>query len=40
MMIDPVTVRAGNIEEIVIADGLITWDDICIGEFAQYCPAG
>ena len=40
MMIDPVTVRAGNIEEIVIADGLIAWDDICIGEFAQYCPAG
>ena len=40
MMIDPVTVRAGNIEEIVIADGLISWDDICIGEFAQYCPAG
>ncbi|MGV8895684.1 MAG: sugar ABC transporter substrate-binding protein [Rhodoglobus sp.] len=39
MMIDPVTVRAGNIEETVIADGLITWDEICVGEYAQYCPA-
>lgn len=37
MMIDPVTVRADNIEETVIADGLITWDDICIGDYAKYC---
>lgn len=37
MMIDPVTVRADNIEETVIADGLITWDDICVGDYAQYC---
>lgn len=38
MMIDPVTVRADNIEETVIADGLITWEDICVGEYAQFCP--
>jgi len=40
MMIDPVTVRADNIEDTVIADGLITWDDICVGDYAQFCPAG
>lgn len=40
MMIDPVTVRADNIEETVIADGLTTWNDICVGEYAQHCPAG
>jgi D-xylose transport system substrate-binding protein len=40
MMIEPVTVRADNIEDTVIADGLITWDDICVGEYAQYCPVG
>lgn len=38
MMIDPVTVRADNIEDTVIADGLITWEDICVGEYAQFCP--
>lgn len=38
MMIDPITVRSDNIEETVIADGLITWKDICVGEYAQYCP--
>lgn len=37
MMIDPVTVRADNIESTVIADGLITWDDICVGDYAEYC---
>ncbi len=39
-LIDPVTVRKDNIEQTVIADGLITWKDICVGEYAQYCPAG
>ncbi len=27
-----------NIAETVIADGFRTWDEICTGEFAQYCP--
>ncbi len=40
MMIDPVTVRSDNIEKTVIADGLIKWKDICVGEYAQFCPAG
>jgi D-xylose transport system substrate-binding protein len=39
MLIEPVTVRADNIEETVIADGLITWADICVGEYEKYCPA-
>lgn len=37
LLIDPVTVRADNIEQTVIADGLVTWDDICIGEYEQFC---
>lgn len=40
MMIDPIIVTKDNIEETVIADGLITWKDICVGEYAQYCPPG
>lgn len=38
--LDPVIVRADNIEKTVIADGLITWKLICVGEYAQKCPAG
>ena len=40
MMIDPITVRKDNIAETVIADKLITWKDICVGEYAQTCPEG
>lgn len=40
MLIDPVTVRKDNIEETVIADGLITWEDICVGDYAEVCPDG
>jgi D-xylose transport system substrate-binding protein len=40
MFIDPVIVRSDNIEKVVISDGLIAWKDICVGEYAQYCPAG
>jgi ABC-type branched-subunit amino acid transport system substrate-binding protein len=32
-------VTADNIEETVIADGFRTWEEICVGDFAQYCPA-
>jgi ABC-type branched-subunit amino acid transport system substrate-binding protein len=34
----PLAVTADNIEETVIADGFRTWEEICVGEFAQYCP--
>ncbi|GAP62692.1 MAG: sugar ABC transporter substrate-binding protein [Ardenticatenia bacterium] len=35
----PVAVTKDNIAETVIADGFRTWDEICVGEFEQYCPA-
>lgn len=35
----PIAVTKDNIAETVIADGLRTWAEICVGEFAQYCPA-
>ena len=34
----PVSVTIDNIEETVIADGFRTWEEICVGEFEQYCP--
>lgn len=35
----PIAVTRNNIEETVIADGFRTWEEICIGDFEQYCPA-
>ncbi|MCB8967691.1 MAG: substrate-binding domain-containing protein [Ardenticatenaceae bacterium] len=34
----PIVVTQDNIAETVIADGFRTWEEICVGEFAQYCP--
>lgn len=39
MKLAPVVVTKDNIAETVIADGFRTWDEICIGEIEQYCPA-
>lgn len=36
--LEPVGVTVDNIVETVIADGFRTWDEICVGEFEQYCP--
>jgi D-xylose transport system substrate-binding protein len=35
----PIAVTADNIAETVIADGFRTWEEICVGEYAQYCPS-
>lgn len=35
----PIAVTKDNIEATVIADGFRTWAEICVGEFAQYCPS-
>lgn len=39
MKLTPIAVTKNNIAETVIADGFRTWDEICIGEYEQYCPA-
>jgi D-xylose transport system substrate-binding protein len=38
MKLTPIAVTKDNIAETVIADGFRTWDEICVGEFEQYCP--
>ena len=40
VLLVPVSVTADNIEETVIADGFRTWEEICVGDFEQYCPEG
>ncbi|MCG3209781.1 MAG: hypothetical protein FOGNACKC_03408 [Anaerolineae bacterium] len=36
----PLAVTKDNIAETVIADGFRTWEEICVGEFEQFCPTG
>ena len=36
----PVGVTADNMAETVIADGFRNWEEICTGDFEQYCPDG
>ena len=35
----PQVITKDNIAETIIADGFRSWDDICVGEFEEYCPA-
>ncbi len=37
VLLVPVSVTKDNIEETVIADGFRSWDEICVGDYAQYC---
>lgn len=38
VLLTPVSVTADNIADTVIADGFRTWDEICVDNFAQFCP--
>lgn len=38
VLLTPVSVTKDNIADTVIADGFRTWAEICVGDFAQYCP--
>ena len=39
VLLVPVAVTKDNVADTVIADGFRTWAEICVGEFAQFCPA-
>jgi len=39
VLLQPVSVTKDNIASTVIADGFRTWAEVCVGDFAQYCPA-
>jgi D-xylose transport system substrate-binding protein len=36
--LQPIPVTKDNIADTVIADGFRTWEEICTGEFEQFCP--
>ncbi len=37
--LEPVAVTVDNIADTVIADGFRTWEEICVGDFEELCPA-
>jgi len=39
VLLVPISVTAENVAETVIADGFRTWDEICVGDFEEFCPA-
>jgi D-xylose transport system substrate-binding protein len=39
VLLTPVSVTKDNIADTAIKDGFRTWAEICVGDFAQYCPA-
>jgi D-xylose transport system substrate-binding protein len=38
VLLIPVSVTTENVTETVIADEFRTWEEICVGEFAEFCP--
>jgi D-xylose transport system substrate-binding protein len=38
IFLKPVTIRKDNIADTVIADDFVSWDEVCVGEYKQYCP--
>lgn len=38
LALTPVGVTEDNVADTVIADGFRTWEEICTGEFEQFCP--
>jgi D-xylose transport system substrate-binding protein len=36
--LEPIAVTKDNIADTVIADGFRTWEEVCTGEFEQFCP--
>ena len=37
VLLEPIAVTADNIADTVYADGFVSEEDVCAGEFAQYC---
>ena len=38
IFLKPVTIRKDNIADTVIADDFVSWDDVCVGEYEEFCP--
>jgi len=39
VLLAPISVTKDNVASTVIADGFRTWAEVCVGDFAKFCPA-
>src|SRR4051812_9851203 len=39
ILLKPQTIRKDNIADTVIADDFVSWNEVCVGKYEQYCPA-
>src|SRR4051794_19572488 len=38
ILLKPKTIRKDNVGSTVVADDFVSWDDVCVGKYAQFCP--
>src|SRR4051812_47433644 len=38
IFLKPQTIRKENIADTVIADDFVSWDEVCVGHYARFCP--
>jgi D-xylose transport system substrate-binding protein len=38
IFLKPVTIRKDNVADTVIADDFVSWDDVCVGKYEEFCP--
>jgi D-xylose transport system substrate-binding protein len=38
IFLEPITIRKDNIADTVIADDFVSWDDVCVGKYKEFCP--
>ena len=38
IFLKPQTIRKDNIADTVIADDFVSWDDVCVGKYEEFCP--
>jgi len=39
ILLKPQTIRKDNIADTVIADDFVSWNEVCVGKYEQFCPA-
>jgi D-xylose transport system substrate-binding protein len=39
ILLKPQTIRKDNIGDTVIADDFVSWNEVCVGKYEQFCPA-
>jgi D-xylose transport system substrate-binding protein len=38
IFLKPQTIRKDNIADTVIADDFVSWEEVCVGHYAKFCP--